>query len=700
LTLIKTYLSSLKDKDNNNEKLYDFLTGNNAKDLYDRVQADIDDLKKNKKVDYVILLTHFGMEIEDYTSDGLLSHLENVNAILDGHTHLIYTSSSKDKNGKVIPISQTGTKLESIGKLIIKSDGTLETEIIKEVPEPTDKEGAIKITRGNKERWVDKKTYQFIDSLWNEYSDELNAFIGKSDFDLIIRPTNTTDSHFVFCRYKECSLGNLVSDALKKAADTEVAILNGGGVRNNLLKGNITSSKVIDVLPWFSYIVAKQVPGQVIWDALEFGVSRLPNAFGGYPQVSGITFDLNPSVNSTVKTDSDGSFVNVTGERRVTNVKINGKDLNLNKLYNISFLEYLGNGGDGYSMFSNYDVYYESVLTDTDSLIYFIKNELNGNIPEKYKEVEGRVNIKNSSSSSNSENSSTLVGFKDYKFNENSNIIIYLVYIILVDYSNIEQKNVTMRVNLDYKNRLRLLEEEEVTCIYINKTEQNLYAFNCSKLVKGPVSKIRYVENSLKINGESLPNYDELPLSKSDINNLPDYPIYPLYTLKNCEITNSTTNSFTIEGENSDGNLASKNSSLYFNENNETKKIPCEIKDESINKLKVICKPESRVNSDLSNNNYIAIEDLKKSLKMTFNKGTNSIPNSTVEINPIRTYKKSSSGGLSAGKIVAIILPIVAALAIITALIFLIRHKSNPTPPAEQIFRVPNNSSPDIKVYK
>jgi 2',3'-cyclic-nucleotide 2'-phosphodiesterase (5'-nucleotidase family) len=542
LTLTKTYLSSVKD--NNNERLYDFLSGNDAKDLYDRVQADIDDLKKNKAVDYVILLTHFGMQVEDYTSDGLLSHLENVDAILDGHTHLIYTNSSKDKNGKVIPITQTGTKLESIGKLTIKSNGSIVSEIIKEVPEPTDKEGAIKITRGKTDRWVDSKTNQFINSLWNEYSDELNAFIGKSDFDLIVMNLSSTDSHYASCRYQECSLGNLVSDALKRAAETEVAILNGGGVRNNLPKGNITSSKVIDILPWFSYIVAKQVPGQVILDALEFGVSRLPNSFGGYPQVSGITFDLDPSVNSTVKTDANGAFVNVTGERRVSNVKINGKDLNLNQHYNVSLLEYLGNGGDGYSMFSNYDVYYESVLTDTDSLIYFIKNDLNGTIPEKYKDIEGRVNIKNSSSSSNSENSPTLIGFKDYKFDENSNIIIYLVYIIFPNYPNIEQKNITMKVNIDYKNRLRLLEEEEVTCIYANKIEPNLYAFNCSKSVKGPVSKIRYVENSLKINGESLPDYDELPLSKSDIANLPDYSLYPLHTLKNSEIIDRTTNSF------------------------------------------------------------------------------------------------------------------------------------------------------------
>ena len=700
LTLTKTYLSTVKDESNNNERLYDFLSGNDANDLYNQVQADIDDLKKNKSVDYVILLTHFGMKIEDYTSDGLLSHLENVNAILDGHTHLIYTETSKDKNGKDTPISQTGTKLESIGKLIIKSNGTFEAENIKEVPEPSDKEGAIKITRGGKERWVNNKTYQFIDNLWNEYSGELNAFIGKSDFDLVIRPPNTTDSHFVFCRYQECSLGNLITDSIKDSTETEIAFLNGGGVRNNLPKGNITSSKIIDILPWFSYIVAKQIPGKVIWDVLEFGVSRLPNAFGGYPQVSGITFDLNPSIKSTVKVDDIGNFVNVTGERRVTNVKVNGKDLNLTKLYNVSFLEYMANGGDGYAMLSNYEVYYESILTDTDSLIYYIKNNLNGTIPEKYKEVEGRVTVKNSSSSSNSnsQNSSTLVGFRDFEFKDN--IIKYLVYIILVNYSNIENKNLTMKVNIDYKNRLRMLEEEEVTCTYKNKTE-NLYAFDCSKQVKGSVSSIFYTENSLKLDGQSLSNYDELPLSKSDITDLPDYPVYPLYILENCDLTSSTVNSFTIEGESSESNLASKNSYLYFNVNNETKKIPCEINDEGSKKYKVICTTESRVNSDLSNNNYIVIEDQKKSLKMTFDKEGNSETfNSTEVINPFKNYNKSSSGGLSGGTIVAIVLPIVAALAIIAALIFLIKSKSTPTPPIEMIHRVPNNSTIDVSANK
>jgi len=113
LTLTKTYLSQIKD--DNNELLYDFLTNKDVKDLYDRVQGYIDELKITKKVDYVILLTHFGMDVEDYTSNDLLSHLEKVDAVLDGHTHRVYNTTSKDKNNKDIPISQTGTKLQSIG---------------------------------------------------------------------------------------------------------------------------------------------------------------------------------------------------------------------------------------------------------------------------------------------------------------------------------------------------------------------------------------------------------------------------------------------------------------------------------------------------------------------------------------------------------------------------------------------------------
>jgi len=60
--------------------------------------------------------------------------------------------------------------------------------------------------------------------------------------------------------------------------------------------------------------------------------------------------------------------------------------------------DYISNGGDGYSMFSKYDVVLEGIYTDTDSIAYFIKNDLNGTIPAEYKDFQGRINLVNDSS--------------------------------------------------------------------------------------------------------------------------------------------------------------------------------------------------------------------------------------------------------------------------------------------------------------
>ena len=396
LTFSKTYLSTIKDSEGN--PLYDFLTGNNTQELYDTIQNYINNIRSKKEADYIILLTHIGMKIEQYTSEDLLSKLYGIDAVLDGHTHKIYNTTSPDKNKKDIRITQTGTKLESIGKLIIKKDGTIFSEIITEVPEPTDKTNAIKINRGGKERWVDKKMVYFIDSVWDEYRNELNILYGFCNYDLIIMPEDG-DTHSIFCRYKECTLGNLIADAIKNVGNGEISILNGGSVRNNMYKGNLTRGQIIEILPWFNNIVQKRISGQCILDALEFGISKLPILSGGFPQVSGISFDVDTSFDSPVIVDEFGMFVNVTGKRRVSNVKINGVDLELDKFYNTSLVEYIANGGDGYSMFSKFDIYNETLITDTDALTIFIHNNLKGEIPIQYKDFQGRINIINHNSS-------------------------------------------------------------------------------------------------------------------------------------------------------------------------------------------------------------------------------------------------------------------------------------------------------------
>lgn len=390
LTMSKTYLSTIKDE--NGDLLYDFLANND--EMYKEVQNVINELKN--KADYIILLTHIGMTIEEYTSDGLLSKLEGVTAVLDGHTHKIYNVTSFDKNGNAIHIAQTGTKLQTVGTLILKSDNTIISETIDEIPEPSDTTNAIKIFRAKKDRWVDKEMKEFLDSMWAEYETELNLVVGKCDFDIFIRPENTTDSHYVYCRTQECALGDLAADAIKHMGNGETCIINSGSIRNNMRKGTLTKGAIIEILPFYENIVVKEITGQALLDALEFGVSKLPNPSGSFPQVSGITYDIDPSINSSVLTDESGIFLNVTGERRVSNVKINGKKLDLNKNYNITLREYMASGGDGYSMFAKYEVINESLITETDSLVQYIQTVLKGEIPEEYKEVQGRINKVNS----------------------------------------------------------------------------------------------------------------------------------------------------------------------------------------------------------------------------------------------------------------------------------------------------------------
>ena len=255
LTFSKTYLSTLRDS--NGEAIYDFLTDNNAQELYDRIQENINKVRNEEGADYVIILTHIGMEIEQYTSDGLLSKIKNVDAVLDGHTHLIYNTTSKDMNNKDIHISQTGTKLQSIGKLIIKNDGTIASEIIQDIPEPSDTTNAIKLTRGNKEIWVNKDMNDFINGIFSIYEDELNELYGSSDYDLIIRPEGTTDSYFIYCRYQECTVGNLLADALKTTGNSDVGFVNGGAIRSSLNKGNLTRSQIMSIAPFFNNLIVK-----------------------------------------------------------------------------------------------------------------------------------------------------------------------------------------------------------------------------------------------------------------------------------------------------------------------------------------------------------------------------------------------------------------------------------------------------------
>ena len=146
-------------------------------------------------------------------------------------------------------------------------------------------------------------------------------------------------------------------------------------------------------MPFYNDIVIKKIKGKDILDALEFGVKHLSNNPQRFPQVSGIIYEIDTSIESSVEVDDNGIFKTIKGKRRVKDVMINGEELNTEKIYKVSLPYFIAKGGDGYSMFSKYEINFNTLTTDTEAVIIYIKNVFNGIIPNYYKVKHGRTII-------------------------------------------------------------------------------------------------------------------------------------------------------------------------------------------------------------------------------------------------------------------------------------------------------------------
>ena len=478
--LYKTRLFNEKDEDG--ELKYDFLSENKSQELYDQVQKVIDELRNTENCDYVIILGHLGIggvALEENSSEGLLKKIKNIDAFLDGHSHLIYTKISPDSENKGVPLSQTGTKLTNIGILRIHSNGTITQEMIDEVPyDPELASETLNVTRSKKERYVDKSMNEYINQILDDFSYLLEELVGTVDFPLNVyaTPEDRVDLKKQLSRRQENALCNLVADALKNLGNSDISIFNAGTVRGDIDAGNITFKNILDILPFSNDIYVKEIKGQTIIDALEFGVRSLPDSTSRFPQVSGLKYKIDLSINSTVEVDENEAFVKVNGERRVYDIEVNGEKIDPEKTYSICSNSFILDGGDGYSMFSEFEITKQGFGVDNEIVRDYIEKNLNGTVPEKYKEPEGRFINTNGKESSDTrsddipeEGNTTindfidLIGFGNFKHEKNKNAKVKAYFLGKKDDLKNLKKYLNFSVIINYdKVNLRNLEQETI----------------------------------------------------------------------------------------------------------------------------------------------------------------------------------------------------------------------------------------------
>ena len=376
-------------QDENGNFIYDFLQADKTgQAVYDAIQKSADNARA-EGADYVILLGHLGMYAADKPWDyaSVAANTSGIDAILDGHSHDSDQVTVKNKDGAEIPRSACGTKMKSIGWLRISSeDGSLTTGLYNWSNDVS----ATELLG------LDNDMSKAVAAAMEDVDKQLAVVIGKTTFDLTIfdPQTKNDDGQPVrLVRRAETNLADLVADAYRDQTGADVAIVGGGNVRADIPAGDITRGDVLSVMPFTEDLCVCEVTGQQILDALEWGVHEMPDEFGGFMQVSGMSYEIDTSIPSSCTSDENGLFAGVDGERRVKNVKVGDEPIDPAATYTLASDKYhITEQGDGFTMFSEEDVV-RTVMVDNESAMKYIEETLGGVVGEEYADPYGTGRI-------------------------------------------------------------------------------------------------------------------------------------------------------------------------------------------------------------------------------------------------------------------------------------------------------------------
>jgi len=352
------------------ETVYGFMQDDDGQGVYDAVQSAVDGARADG-ADYVFVLGHMGLEetAKPWTYADVISHTNGIDVFLDGHSHDTEQVVMKNKDGKEVVRSAVGTKLNCIGYTHITSEGIEETDILS-WPNDTDMPTLLGIENPVKEQ---------VDEELASVSVILDQKVCHTDFEFTINDPvekDTSGNPVRMVRRAETNLGDLSADAFRDATGADIGLMNGGGIRAGIDAGDVTYGDIIAVFPFNNAICVIEATGQQILDALEWGARGVPEENGGFLHVSGLTYEIDSSIDSPCISSEDALMEGISsGKRRVSNVMVDGKPIDPAAKYSVASHAFLLlDNGDGYTAFDEAKLVLNEVCIDNQALIdYMIK---------------------------------------------------------------------------------------------------------------------------------------------------------------------------------------------------------------------------------------------------------------------------------------------------------------------------------------
>lgn len=168
----------------------------------------------------------------------------------------------------------------------------------------------------------------------------------------------------------ECTLGNFMVDAFYIMANeryntkVDAAFLNFGGIRlTQLPKGNITTGKIFELMPFDNLLILQKMKGAVLQQLLDLTAGK-----GGWP-VAGITMQIK--------------------DKKAVNVTVGGRPLDPEATYTVVNSDFIANGGDNADMLRSIPQIANGYLM-RDAIFDYIK-KLKGSGRDVNAKIENRV---------------------------------------------------------------------------------------------------------------------------------------------------------------------------------------------------------------------------------------------------------------------------------------------------------------------
>ena len=332
----------------------------------------VEALRADEKPDVIIAATHMGHYDNGNHGSNAPGDVEMARALPPGYVDLIVGGHSQDpvcmakENVKqvdyvpgspCVPDRQNGTwivQAHEWGKYVGRADFTFKDGVLtldNYQLIPVNLKHKVKNSEG-KEEWINYQAeiapnsamMKLLTPFQKKGEAQLNVQVGSVDARL--------EGDRSKVRFVQTNLARLILAAQIERTKADFAVMSGGGVRDSIAAGPISYKDVLKVQPFGNTLCQVEMTGREVEKYLAVVANKQVDS-GAYAQFANVSL--------------------VADGKGVSEIKINGEPLKVDKTYRMATLSFNANGGDGYPVINTLPGFVNTGFVDAEVLKQYIE---------------------------------------------------------------------------------------------------------------------------------------------------------------------------------------------------------------------------------------------------------------------------------------------------------------------------------------